>query len=311
MKAGRICPLDYAIDDQLFDTSLDKVDVLYVIGGLYGNPFALKRIKQLAQDEYQQSGHQPLLVFNGDYHWFDREAKSFEWIEEQITDDLKLLGNVEAELIRPVDSGAGCGCAYPASTSQAAVERSNAIHHQLKILFDNHPQWQAYFKVNRPPAVTISIGDQRIGIVHGDEQWLAGWANDHAALKETARQDQLYTFMKDKSLDVICSTHTCSQVVLEWGDRLVVNNGSSGMATLDQGLFGLYTRIAKKPSNHALYSRSVNGLSVELLALDFDHAAFVDWFDRIWQANSPAAHSYRQRICEGLDLPLRVIKASS
>ena len=40
--AGRVCPVDYRIPADAFaGEPADACDVLYVVGGLYGNPFAL------------------------------------------------------------------------------------------------------------------------------------------------------------------------------------------------------------------------------------------------------------------------------
>ena len=46
--AGRACPVDYRIPSDAFAGAPQRVcDVLYVVGGLYGNPFALDAVKRM------------------------------------------------------------------------------------------------------------------------------------------------------------------------------------------------------------------------------------------------------------------------
>ena len=70
------CPLSYALNfppEPKFQSRC-----LYVVGGLYGNVFALKEILTMADAESAD------VVFNGDIHWFDAEVKSFCEIENEI-----------------------------------------------------------------------------------------------------------------------------------------------------------------------------------------------------------------------------------
>src|SRR5215207_8762325 len=76
--AGRICPASYSYSPSEFARPADVIgDVLYVIGGLYGNRPALAEIERMALCEETR----PQLVFNGDFHWFDAAADSFAWID--------------------------------------------------------------------------------------------------------------------------------------------------------------------------------------------------------------------------------------
>ena len=65
---GRTCPPSYAYSPRTFARPADlTTEVLYVVGGLYGNALALDAIEHL-------SAHEPIppsLVFNGDFHWSD------------------------------------------------------------------------------------------------------------------------------------------------------------------------------------------------------------------------------------------------
>ena len=66
------------------------------------------------------------IAFNGDFHWFDVARGDFAAIESGTQEHFRLRGNVETE-IAGEESGAGCGCAYPADVSDAEVSRSNEI----------------------------------------------------------------------------------------------------------------------------------------------------------------------------------------
>ena len=49
--------------------ALRDLEVLYVVGGLYGNESALLEILRLFDAEQGRKR----LVFNGDFHWFDAD----------------------------------------------------------------------------------------------------------------------------------------------------------------------------------------------------------------------------------------------
>src|SRR6266705_1658125 len=64
-KPGRSCPRHYRYSPAVFARAADiKAQSLYVVGGLYGNPFALETVLDLARREGA------MLVFNGDFNWF-------------------------------------------------------------------------------------------------------------------------------------------------------------------------------------------------------------------------------------------------
>ena len=51
-KPGRSCPLHYRYSPTVFaGTSTILADTLYVVGGLYGNPFALETVVDMAERE--------------------------------------------------------------------------------------------------------------------------------------------------------------------------------------------------------------------------------------------------------------------
>ena len=99
--AGRVCPVDYHIPADAFAGAPQRsCEVLYVVGGLYGNLFALNAVKSMVAEETADT----LVVFNGDMHWFDKTAENFDALEQTVATAgerfVPLVGNVEAELRR-------------------------------------------------------------------------------------------------------------------------------------------------------------------------------------------------------------------
>jgi hypothetical protein len=123
-----VCPPGYGYTPLGFARAAElAADTAYVIGGLYGNPFALDAIDALAALERTP----PRRVFNGDFHWFDAEPALFAAIQRRVLEHTALRGNVETE-IAAADTSAGCGCAYPEAVPDADVARSNAIMARLR-----------------------------------------------------------------------------------------------------------------------------------------------------------------------------------
>ena len=94
MEKGRNCSLEYILKKD-WTKKIKKLEeeVVYIVGGLYGNSYALEIINKMAQNENAK------VVFNGDMHWFDIEKEDFLKVEELSKDSIKLLGNVEFELL--------------------------------------------------------------------------------------------------------------------------------------------------------------------------------------------------------------------
>lgn len=291
MRAGRDCPLDYRLGREAYaGEPLFECDTLYVVGGLYGNRQALAALqRRLAAEPGAQA------VFNGDAHWFDRDPLIFQAIEQGLNGHLALRGNVETELGRADDSGAGCGCAYPMSVEDAVVERSNAIQGLLADTVRSLPGMAEHLAARAATAL-ICVGGQRVAISHGDEQSLAGWGCARESLAEPARQRQVDEWLAANELRVLATSHTCSAVALNLGHGALINNGAAGLPNFAGGRYGLISRIATTPHAAALYRCQRDGLFIEALPLNYDHAAFLADFDRQWPAASPAALSYRARV---------------
>jgi hypothetical protein len=291
---GRSCPRHYRYSPAVFSRPAElQARSLYIVGGLYGNPFALDAVLALARRE------SATLVFNGDFNWFDAEPTEFQSINETVLQHAALRGNVETE-IAGEDAGAGCGCAYPEWVGDAEVERSNEILARLRSTTREFPGLRARLG-SLPMHLVAEVGGLRVGIVHGDAESLAGWQFSQEALRD--RSECVRSLLAATGIDVFACTHTCLPVMQDFatprGAALVVNNGATGMPNFRDTHFGLATRIAREPSPDALYGTQVGTLFVEAMPVRYDHDAWLARFDRVWPEGSPASLSYRKRIASG------------
>lgn len=299
-KAGRNCPRDYAYAPSVFARAPDfAADTLYVVGGLYGNLEALAAVDALAAGERTE----PRVVFNGDFHWFDAEAEWFAEVEHRVAPHAALRGNVETELARPEDVGAGCGCAYPETVDDGVVQRSNAI---LMQLHEGAPAAARARLSALPMHLVVQVGGLRVGIVHGDAASLAGWRFAQSPLDDAANRRWLGAVRAESQIDAFACTHTCLAALRDFafdaGRLTVINNGAAGMPNFAGSRFGVVTRIAISPSPHQpLYGLVREGVHIDALALDYDHAAFVGRFLKRWPQGAPAHQSYYRRITAGPD----------
>ncbi len=269
-------------------------ETLYVIGGLYGNPFALDAIDEVATTEDAP----PQRVFNGDFHWFDADAPLFAQIQRHVLMHSALRGNVETEIASDDDS-AGCGCAYPESVPDDDVERSNAILRRLREVAGDVPAAASQLAA-LPMFLTASIGELRVGIVHGDAWSLAGWRFAHDTL-HNADDESLEPAFQLGAVDGFASSHTCAPALKVAGERFIINNGAAGMANFEGEPAGVITRMSLRALPNSLvdarlYGLHQNGVWIDALAVRFDCAKWLALFDRIWPPQSPAAISYRKRI---------------
>jgi len=292
---GRACPVSYRHGARaLAGAPLLEVDTLWVAGGLYGNAHALERLVRL----YEAEPGSKALVFNGDFHWFDVFPEDFALIERGVSPFLATRGNVETELAAPA-AGAGCGCAYPDWVDDATVERSNRIIERLAGTASGFPQ--ALERLARlPMQLVAAVGGERVAVVHGDADSLAGWGFSQEALATAqGRGAALHAFSKANAR-VFASSHSCLPVMQEFaGGRVIANNGSAGMPNFRGTSFGLATRISVRSDANALYRTRAAHLFVEALPLDYDAQAWRQRFLAQWPAGSAAHASYYERICDG------------
>jgi hypothetical protein len=299
-RAGRTCPADYRYAPSALDRTPEfAADVLYVVGGLYGNLAALDRVERLADSEAAT------VVFNGDLHWFDADRDWFAEVERRVARHRAIRGNVETEIARSNDVGAGCGCAYPASVGEAVVRRSNEIAIELRRTAQALGG-AAERMAALPMHLVAEVGGLRVGIVHGDATSLAGWSFARDALERPAARTMLEAVRRAARIDLFASTHTCLAVLRDFqlraGRLTIVNNGAAGMPNFSGGRFGLVSRIAATPSPHRpLYGIVRDGVHIDAIPLPYDSDAFLRRFLARWPKGSAAHTSYFQRITTGPD----------
>ncbi|MGF2735792.1 metallophosphoesterase family protein [Marinobacter sp. DUT-1] len=304
-REGRSCPLAYryAPADLCRQASECSADVLYVIGGLYGNILALDEIERMARAE-EREGRRVQLVFNGDFNWFNTSDELFRAVNERVLGHTVSLGNVEYELADP-SPGAGCGCAYPEFVDQGVVERSNRIIERLQGVASAHPDIQMQL-ADLPRYRCLIFGGLKVLVLHGDPESLAGWGLAHESFAE-GNEASLSEWFSMTGADAMVCTHTCLPVL--WSGlvaeqaRLVVNNGSAGMGNLHGDPRGLITRIsASRPSVEPVATLERRGLHFSLVPVAFDHRAWLTRFDVLWPSGSDAEMSYRNRLLSGTSL---------
>jgi predicted phosphodiesterase len=300
MQPGRSCPLHYRYTPASLNRPPEiSTDVLYVIGGLYGNQPALRAVESLAAAEPKPA----TLVFNGDFNWFNSDAAGFKAINEMALTHHALRGNVETELSGD-DDAAGCGCGYPDHVSDAEVERSNAMLAQLRATARAFPQLRAQLAA-LPMNRVAEIGGLRVAIVHGDCESLAGWAYDESALAQAADISTVAAHFTAARARIIASSHTCLPVALKLdtvaGPCALFNNGAAGMPNFAGTTFGVITRIATTPAQTpaALYGTVIDGVHIDALAVHYDTAQWQQLFMANWPAGSAGHLSYHQRITSG------------
>jgi hypothetical protein len=296
--AGRVCPADYVYSPKVFARLPDfEAETVYVVGGLYGNLAALGTVEQLAAQEMAPV----TIVFNGDFHWFDADPDWFAAIERGVAPHRALRGNVETEIARGTDIGAGCGCAYPESVSRSVVARSNEI---LNLLRNAAPHQARPRLRDLPMHLVAEVAGLRVGTVHGDAAALAGWRFGQDELDNFSRRQWQSEVRAASHIDVFASTHTClaalRDFVLPAGRLTIINNGAAGMPNFSGTRYGLISRIAATPSPHKpLYGLQRDGVHIDAIPLKYDHTAFLKPFLARWPEGSPAYESYYQRIVDG------------
>jgi hypothetical protein len=317
---GRSCPIGYLYQpEMLAQPARLEADTLYVVGGLYGNPFALRAVLERA---YREPAGLAAVVFNGDFHWLDVDPEDFHAVSQAVLAHYATKGNVEAELASEDD--AGCGCAYPDYVGDDVVERSNQIITRLRATAGRFPELVRRMGA-LPRYLTAGVAGERVGIVHGDPESLAGWRlaleamepGDPAMRRQvgwrgrpTTPADLLDWFGR-ADVSVLASTHTglpYAQVIPDGrGQRLVVNNGAAGLGNFTGTGFGVITRLSSdpRPPADSLYGATVGALRCDAVALRFDLGEWKARFLAQWPPGSPGHRSYVTRLTRGTHLRLQ------
>ncbi len=260
-------------------------------------------------------GRSVTLVFNGDHNWFDIDAASFEEINTTVLRHTAIGGNVECAIAAP--DNVGCGCDYPSYVNAQVVDWSNEITTQLRQTASDFPdivRQLGELPMNR----ILCVGEQRIGIVHGDAESLSGWSFAAECLSSVAtscsgdapsgpltpRRD-IERFFTEADVLAFASSHTCLPHVRDFfvngSQRLIVNNGAAGMANFAGTTHGVITRISVDPTPppESLYGVTIAGVRFDALPVHFDASAWIEHFTQVWPAGTPAHRSYFDRIQHG------------
>lgn len=312
---GRNCPLHYHYDPNVFrqpvPARLADLDVLYVVGGLYGNELALQEILTL----FEAEAGRKRLVFNGDFHWFDAEPALFDRIQRAVLAHEALRGNVETELSREnAASDAGCGCAYPDWVDDGVVNRSNRILQSL---------WSAATPAHRRQLAALpmwqlaSVGGMRLALVHGDAQSLAGWGFAQEHLRQAPHRELVRQWFAHAGVDAFACTHTCLPVFQNVAPRnapqaaWIFNNGAAGMPNFRGDPAGLLTRVALTPYRGRSRRLGIvqGGVNVDAIGIEVPFDAARQRFLALWPEGSEAYESYFARISAGPDYePAQVVR---
>ena len=302
---GRMCPLHYRYDPKVFASvaavDLTDLDVLYVVGGLYGNTLALREVMRL----FDQEAGRKAMIFNGDFHWFDIDPDTFAEVHSKVLSFHAIRGNVETELAdRTITENVGCGCAYPSWVDDAVVDRSNQILGRLKR--DLTPVIQAQLEA-LPMWRRADVAGFKVAVVHGDATSLAGWGFSQEQLLEKSHHQQVAQWFETAQVDAFASTHTCLPVFQAIANpsgpnsRWVFNNGAAGMPNFKGNEAGHFTRIAHRPLNVRVSNLGIHTgpVFVDLVAIETDQVAAQAQFLRQWPEGSDAHLSYYDRLCAG------------
>lgn len=313
---GRSCPLHYRYAPSVFHASAAHTcEVLYVVGGLYGNEQALQRVLELFAAERGPKK----LVFNGDFNWFNIAPQAFERVNTAVLSHLATRGNVETELdplgSAPNDEGddAGCGCAYPDWVGDAVVRHSNTIMRRLRATAQQFPELVARL-AQLQMHLRLDVGAHKVGIVHGDAESLASWGFAQESLRDPAHAARIAQWFAQAQVDVFACSHTCLPVFYA-GDAgghaqadgsapIVLNNGAAGMPNFAGTPYGLLTRIATHPYRGpeqvlGLPEATLPGLHMDAIAVQFDTPQWQQAFLAQWPVGSAAHDSYWSRISAG------------
>jgi len=311
--AGRTCPLHYRYSSSVFNRpprqELANLEVLYVVGGLYGNTLALTAIESLFATETGTKR----MVFNGDFHWFDANDDEFSQVQAGVDRHIALRGNVETELVSD-KAEVGCGCAYPDWVEDGVVQHSNQILQMLRPYVT--PEARSTLSA-LPMWAVASVGNKRVGLVHGDAESLAGWGFAQEHLNEGSQRARVAHWFEQAQVGVFASTHTClpvmQQIATAQQTHWVINNGAAGMPNVQGDRAGLITRIATTPYRGTQSRKHVrfDELHIDLLAIEIDQTLWQSKFMGMWPQGSHAYESYWNRIAQGPNYQLdQVIRLS-
>ena len=236
---GRSCPLHYRYRATRLcrRAARERCEVLYVVGGLYGNVQALQRVIEL----FERERGDKRLVFNGDFHWFDVDAEAFAQIQRGVLAFDATRGNVETEL--------AAAPSHDGDRRRLRLRLSRLGRRRRGRALEPHPHAAARHRAPLPGACDalqalpmwrrIDVGAtprrhraRRRAVAVG----LGLRAGDAARPRARAWPPQWFA---QAQVDVFASSHTCLPVfqALRRAESasdapLVLNNGAAGMPNL-------------------------------------------------------------------------------
>jgi hypothetical protein len=203
------------------------------------------------------------------------------------------------------------------------VDRSNEIITRLRATAGQFPMLVGRLG-ELPRHLTASVAGERVGILHGDPEALAGWRLALEAMEpgdpQVRRQvgwrgqattpTELLDWFGRAQVSVFASTHTglpYAQAIADGRQRrLVINNGAAGMAAFAGTSYGVMTRLSSdpRPPPDSLYGTAVGALRCDALPVRFDQQRWQQRFLAQWPPGSPGHRSYFGRITGGTHLRL-------
>ncbi len=307
------CPVAYHYrPEDLARPPAFSCTTLYVVGGMYGNPYALDAIQARASAEPRP----PEIVFNGDFHYLDVDPAVFRAVDDRVRACHATQGNIEYALTT-ADDALGCGCDYPGYVPDTVVADSDAVVARLRTATaapEEYP-WLA----GLPRYLTVAVGGHRVGIVHGDPENLAGWRLALEAIEPQqphirhrtgftgtlTTAGQVLDWFRRADVEALCCTHTGLPYAQDFqhpaGRYVVANNGCAGLPGFAGRRHGVLTRLSALPDvpGDSLYGLTTAGLRFDALPVKYDHSRWITHFLDTWPAESPARRSYRHRIEHG------------
>ena len=319
--AGRSCPISYRYQaSDLAGGEVLDAGTVYVVGGLYGNVVALEAVEEMAA---RDPAGPVTLVFNGDFNWLDTSPGRFAALNDGVFAHHVTAGNIEMELGAPA-AGGGCGCGYPDYVDDETVSRSNAIMERLQATAAQFPE-TGHRLARLDRYLLVRVGGERVGVVHGDPEHLAGWRfaleamePPDDALRRALRCDavpttpvhQIEGWFREAEVRIFACTHTglpfAQDFAVDGRPHVVINNGSAGLPSFADTTYGVVTRISAdlEPPRESLYGMGLGALRCDALPVRFDAGRWLEWFLEDWPPGTPGHEAYRNRIAHGSGLAL-------
>ncbi|MEO6032111.1 MAG: hypothetical protein ABIP61_09455 [Burkholderiaceae bacterium] len=289
-----------------------SAETAYIVGGIYGNVEALRRVLQMKDQEEQRHGTAVKLIFNGDYNWLNCDAESFIEINQIVLRHFATRGNVETEL-GDSSSGNGCGCNYPSNIDSSLIEQSNAIMKRMQILASQFQDITDRL-ATLPMFCSVTVGNKKIGVLHGDADSLAGWGFSYEAMPSPSRDERfsdaekfIATSFRNADVSAFASTHTglpfLQDFMVDDTRRVIINNGAAGLPNFRGTTFGLLSRVSSRPEppHEIIYGTTLEGVRFDALPIRYESGVWIKRFLRNWPPGSVAHESYFDRITQGPD----------